>query len=100
MRVGFIGLGAMGLGMAQQIQAAGFDLTVYNRTAAKAAPLVAAGGATAHTPAKPASVDLLITVVSDDAAEQALLAQGIADTLPTGSIHMATTTMSAKLART
>lgn len=99
MRIGFIGLGAMGLGMAQQIQAAGFDMTVYNRTATKAAPLVAAGATLAHTPAEAASVDMLITVVSDDAAEQALIAQGIANTLPTGSIHMATTTMSAKLAR-
>lgn len=69
MCVGFIGLGAMGLGMAQQIQAGGFDMTVYNRTAAKAEPLVAAGATLAHTPAEAASVDILITVVSDDAAE-------------------------------
>lgn len=39
-RVGFIGLGRMGYSMAYNLLKAGFDLTVYNRTAAKANPLL------------------------------------------------------------
>src|SRR5208283_4926687 len=42
-KIGFVGLGAMGLPMATNLLAAGFHLTVYNRTASKAEPLVAKG---------------------------------------------------------
>jgi 3-hydroxyisobutyrate dehydrogenase len=45
MRVGFIGLGRMGEGMAERLLAAGHSVTVYNRTAAKAANLKGKGGA-------------------------------------------------------
>ncbi|MGA2991201.1 MAG: NAD(P)-binding domain-containing protein, partial [Candidatus Korobacteraceae bacterium] len=43
MRVGFIGLGLMGRPLAMNILKGGFELMVWNRTAAKAEPLVAAG---------------------------------------------------------
>ena len=43
MRVDFIGLGHMGIGMAANLLAAGHTLTVYNRTPAKAEPLIAKG---------------------------------------------------------
>ena len=43
MKVGFIGLGRMGQGMARRVLDAGNDLIVYNRTAAKAEDLRAAG---------------------------------------------------------
>ena len=43
MKVAFIGLGNMGMGMAQRIRNAGHDLIVWNRTAAKTEPLVAQG---------------------------------------------------------
>jgi 3-hydroxyisobutyrate dehydrogenase-like beta-hydroxyacid dehydrogenase len=42
--IGFIGLGNLGLPMASNLLNTGYDLTVYNRTASKAAPLVAQGG--------------------------------------------------------
>ena len=45
--VGFIGLGRMGLPMGHNLLKAGFPLVVYNRTAAKAAALVAAGASLA-----------------------------------------------------
>jgi 3-hydroxyisobutyrate dehydrogenase len=51
MRVAFLGLGAMGLPMAHNILRAGFPLTVWNRTPAKAEPLRAAGATVAATPA-------------------------------------------------
>ena len=48
--IGFIGLGNMGEPMARNLLAAGFGLTVYNRTAAKAANLQAAGATVASSP--------------------------------------------------
>ena len=43
MRIGWIGTGVMGLSMAGHLQSAGYPLTVYNRTRAKAEPLLAKG---------------------------------------------------------
>ena len=67
MRVGFIGLGRMGYPMASNIAAAGFPLTVWNRTVAKAEALAAETGASvAASPADLArGVDVVITMVAD-----------------------------------
>ena len=60
MRVGFIGLGAMGLPMAHNLRAAGFDVVVHNRSRGKVNDFVAAGGEAASTPAEvAASVDVV-----------------------------------------
>jgi len=48
MKIGFIGLGNMGIAMAANLLKAGHDLTVYNRTAAKAEPLIAQGARHQH----------------------------------------------------
>ena len=66
-RVGFIGLGRMGYPMASNIAAAGFPLTVWNRTVAKAEALAAGTGAVvASSPADLArGVDVVITMVAD-----------------------------------
>ncbi|MCL4827459.1 MAG: NAD(P)-dependent oxidoreductase [Caldilinea sp.] len=65
-RIGFIGLGIMGRGMAANLLKAGFELTVWNRTATRMQDLVAQG---AHAGADPADVaarsDIIITCVSD-----------------------------------
>jgi 3-hydroxyisobutyrate dehydrogenase len=50
-RVGFIGLGTMGLPMAVNIARAGLELMVYNRTPGKDGPVLAAGGRRADSPA-------------------------------------------------
>ena len=52
MKLGFIGLGHMGSAMAANLLAAGHDLTVCNRTKAKAAPLVKRGAHLADTPGR------------------------------------------------
>ena len=54
MRVAFLGLGRMGTAMAQHVLDAGHELVVWNRTAGKAAGLVAAGAREAKTPAEAA----------------------------------------------
>ena len=55
MRVGFLGLGRMGAAMARHVLDAGHELSVWNRTASKAADLVAAGARAAATPADAAA---------------------------------------------
>src|SRR5262245_42516666 len=71
LRIAFFGLGTMGIGMANRLQKAGFDLTVWNRSADKAKSLKEAGakvGATAREAAKGA--DVLISMVADDVASR------------------------------
>jgi 2-hydroxy-3-oxopropionate reductase len=68
-RVGFIGLGLMGVPMCRRILAGGFPLTVWNRTAAKADPLLAEGARWADSPAAVATAsDIVITMVTDSRA--------------------------------
>lgn len=65
-RIGFIGLGIMGRGMARNILNAGFPLRVWNRTASRMDDLVAAGATAASSPADVAAhSDIIISCVSD-----------------------------------
>ena len=74
-RVGFVGLGLMGLPMARNLLKAGYPLTVHNRTAAKAAPLVAEGARRADSPAEAASqADVVVTMVTDSPDVEAVVA--------------------------
>lgn len=67
--VAFLGLGGMGSRMARRLIDAGHDVVVWNRTTAKAAPLVEAGARAAETPAGAArAADVVITMVADPAA--------------------------------
>jgi 3-hydroxyisobutyrate dehydrogenase len=85
-RVGFIGLGMMGAGMAGRLLAAGHQVSVYNRTASKASALVALGARLACSPADACrGVDAVFSMVSDDAAsrgvwlgEEGVLSAGLA----------------------
>ena len=73
-RVGFIGLGLMGGHMARNVLKADYRLTVYNRTPAKAAPLVSAGAVQAASPAEVAErSDVVITIVTDSPDVEAVL---------------------------
>lgn len=63
----------MGRGMAERLLVAGHDVTVTNRTAAAAEPLVAAGARFASTPAEAVrGVDAVFVMVSDDDASRAV----------------------------
>jgi 3-hydroxyisobutyrate dehydrogenase len=69
--VALLGLGTMGSGMAQNLLKAGFVLTVYNRTAAKAAPLAEAGARVAATPAEAAKgAQIIVSMLADDPASR------------------------------
>jgi len=71
---GFVGLGVMGAPMALNLLRAGFPLTVYNRSAARAAPLAEAGASVAVSPQAVAMASRIVFVnVSDDAAVEEVL---------------------------
>ncbi|KMZ42587.1 MULTISPECIES: NAD(P)-dependent oxidoreductase [Bacillales] len=73
MIIGWIGLGNMGIPMASNLLAAGYDVRVWNRTSGKAAPLVALGAKETATLAELVTQsDVLFTMVSDDEAVKAI----------------------------
>ena len=76
-RVGYAGLGAIGLPMARRILDAGFELHVWNRSADKAAALVAMGATLAVSPAELArQVEVLCVCVTDDLALEQVVVSG------------------------
>jgi len=96
-RVGFIGLGIMGRGMAHNLLRAGFDLTVWNRTAGRMDDLVAAGAKAAASPADLASrCDLVITCVSDTPDVQAVILgpSGVIEQVRAGALLVDMSTIS------
>jgi 3-hydroxyisobutyrate dehydrogenase-like beta-hydroxyacid dehydrogenase len=102
MRIGFIGMGRMGMRMSPHLLAAGFDLTVYNRTAERCRPLAERGATVAASPAELAATsDVVITMVSDqDAAEAVLLGPtGALTTLRAGSAVIDMSTIGPTAAR-
>lgn len=89
MKIGFIGLGIMGSRMAANLQKHGHSLVVFNRTRAKAEPLLGPCGTFSDSPAKVADqVDILFTMLADpDAVEQAALrANGFLNYLPQNAL--------------
>ncbi|MGJ8627903.1 MAG: NAD(P)-dependent oxidoreductase [Sulfitobacter sp.] len=74
-KITLIGTGLMGTPMSRNLMAAGHDLTVWNRSPERAAPLVKDGAKTAATSAEAiAGADVIITMLSDGYATEALLA--------------------------
>ena len=99
MQVGFIGLGRMGSPIAANLLAAGHDLTVYNRTKAKAERLVKRGARLAKTPGDAARGHVVITMLADDhAVDQAVFAKdGVLAALARGAIHVSMSSISVAL---
>jgi 3-hydroxyisobutyrate dehydrogenase len=63
-RIGWIGMGRMGYAMAERVAKAGFDLTVWNRTRAKAEPLAEKGAKIADKLTDLADLDVVFSIVS------------------------------------
>jgi 3-hydroxyisobutyrate dehydrogenase len=103
MKLAFLGLGVMGFPMAGHLAKAGHQVTVYNRTAAKAqAWATQHGGAHRSTPAEAASgAEIVLTCVGndDDVRQVVLGAQGAFAGMSKGAILVDHTTASAELAR-
>jgi 3-hydroxyisobutyrate dehydrogenase-like beta-hydroxyacid dehydrogenase len=92
MKVGFIGLGRMGGGMARRLLGGGHNLAVHDAVSAMIAPFAAEG---AHAAASVAEVcadrEVVITMLVEDAAvvDVATRPEGLCDSLPKGAIHLA-----------
>ena len=103
MRVAFVGLGVMGYPMAGYLAKAGNEVTVYNRTTAKAEKWQAEfGGATAATPGEAAAnADIVFVCVGNDDDVRAVILgdDGVLPAIAEGSVIVDHTTASATIAR-
>jgi 3-hydroxyisobutyrate dehydrogenase-like beta-hydroxyacid dehydrogenase len=102
MKIAFVGLGSMGLPMAANLQKAGQDLIVYNRTRSRAEELARQGARVATSPGEAAAgVDVLITMLADDAAVESVIFgdEGALGSLGRGAIHVSMSTIGHALSR-
>jgi 3-hydroxyisobutyrate dehydrogenase-like beta-hydroxyacid dehydrogenase len=95
-RIGFVGLGNMGMAMAKNLIEAGYHLQVYNRTPSKADELDADSIIICKTPAQAADgVDILISMLSEDKVlkETVTGEDGVLKTFPAGAVHISMSTI-------
>jgi 3-hydroxyisobutyrate dehydrogenase len=101
-RVAFIGLGRMGHGMAGRYIEAGFTVSVWNRSKAKAEDLIARGARWATSPEDAAiDADAVVTMVANDDASRAvwLTTDGAAATMKAGTLAIECSTVSHRQSR-
>ena len=96
MDIGFIGIGRMAVGMVQNLIGAGHTVTVYNRTQEKAEALAADGATVAGTIADAARHELVISMLADDRALEAIVFSdtGFLAAMPDGAVHVSMATIS------
>ena len=102
-RIGFIGLGIMGRGMAANLLKAGFPLTVWNRTASRGDDLVAQGAQRGASPADVAAQsDIILICVSDtpDVEQVILGAEGVIHGVQPGALVIDHSTISPQATKT
>jgi 3-hydroxyisobutyrate dehydrogenase-like beta-hydroxyacid dehydrogenase len=99
MKVGFIGLGHMGAGMAANLLGAGHEVTVYNRTLGKERALVERGAHAAGRVADACQGEAVVTMLADDRAVEGVVFgdQGVIGSLGPGAIHLSMSTISVAL---
>lgn len=100
MDVGFIGLGQMGAAMAACLLRGGHRVTVHNRTAARAQPLIAQGARVADSVAEACRGDAVVTMLADDLALESTSfgPGGVLASLARNCIHVSSSTISVELA--
>jgi 3-hydroxyisobutyrate dehydrogenase-like beta-hydroxyacid dehydrogenase len=88
MNITVLGIGMMGLPMAQRLREAGFAVTAWNRTVEKAMRLASHGARVAHTAAQAVrEADVVITMLENgDTVEAVLFGQGVAQVLKPGTL--------------
>jgi 3-hydroxyisobutyrate dehydrogenase-like beta-hydroxyacid dehydrogenase len=101
MKIGFIGLGQMGSGIASNLIKAGHDVTVYNRSRGKAEALQSKGAKIAATPGEACNGDAVFTMLADDHAVEAVAYDdhGILTHLRPGAVHVSLSTISTALSK-
>lgn len=105
MRIGFLGLGNMGMPMARRLLAARYEVTVWNRTHERTEALEKEGAQVGATPADVARAsDVVMTMLFDDAAHEEVLfgpkglpVNGLLGTLRPGALHVSLSTISVAL---
>ncbi len=99
MRIAFLGLGNMGAPIARNLARAGHQLTVFNRTQAKAEPLRKEGARVAASASEAvADAEILVSMLADDTAVSSTLRE-IFDHLRPEAVHVSASTISVALSR-
>ena len=91
MKIGFIGLGNMGTPIALRLLAAGYEMSVWNRTEERTKPLIHEGAIAAATPAEAElGADAILTMLPDDGAYEEVLfgVHRLIDALSPGLLHI------------
>src|SRR5258708_19503198 len=101
MKIGFVGMGRMGIGMAANLLRAGHDVAVWNRTPGKTQALLDLGAQGFAQVSEVCRGDAVITMLTnDDATESvAFRTRGIVASLPKGSTHISSSTLSLPLSQ-
>lgn len=100
-RIAFLGTGLMGAPMVRRLLGAGFAVTVWNRDATKAEPLVADGAVVAASPVDAVrNAGVVFTMLSDGAAVGAVLFDsGVAEAIAPGAVVVDTSSIAPPIAR-
>ncbi|SEW52531.1 NAD(P)-dependent oxidoreductase [Chitinophaga arvensicola] len=98
--IGFIGTGHLGYPIAENLLKAGYTLRIYNRTREKALPLEQLGAILVGSPEETAvSGGIVLTLVADDHALQAVATEALVKALGQGGIHVSMSTVSPDISR-
>jgi NAD binding domain of 6-phosphogluconate dehydrogenase len=93
-RVGFIGLGTMGAGMARRLVDAGHEVVVWNRSRASAEPLAAAGARIADTAEEALQAGVAFSMLADDGAVLSVFTEDVLrSNVGTTHVNMATVSL-------
>ena len=99
MKLGFIGIGQMGRGMAARLLQAGHEVVAWNRTEAAAEALRAKGATVAHEVDQTLDADVVVTMLADDAAVDAVwIASGLVEKLRPPAVHLNMASVSLRMA--
>src|ERR1700721_2589109 len=101
MKLGFIGLGHMGAGMAANLVKAGHEINVFNRTPGRVGPLIELGAHGVGSVAAACEGEAVITMLADDEAVSSIVfgEDGLLARLPRGAIHLSMSSISAALSK-
>jgi len=101
MKIGFIGLGQMGAGIAATLLKAGHEVAVYNRTFSKTEALVRLGAQAQRSVAAVCAAEVVITMLADDAALEEIVfgTGGVLASLKKGAAHISSSTISVALSK-
>ena len=100
MKIGFIGLGQMGRGMAERLLDSGYHLSVWNRSGAAALSLQPRGAVITDRPEQLLDADVVISMLADDDAVEAVwIASGLIAKVPASTVHLNMATVSLRMGR-